>query len=246
MGNGRDKARIAQRIEGLLERIRDGRDGLIGSDAQKKRYGKLAAWQSARLAWTHGDLLESPRYGKAATFFLSDLYGSADYGARDEAFARVAGIMARVMPASALSPIAYGLEVHAITQELDAAMIELLFGELSVRGRIRAHQYGEAYRLCDNQSDRLRQLALVSRVGRNLDKVVHRNSVYHLVRLAHGPAHLAGFGDLQDFVERGFEAFRHMKGADEFLDTVTAREMAIHRAIMESAPPAEWAPAEII
>ena len=45
------------------------------------------------------------------------------------------------------------------------------------------------------------------------------------------PARLAGFGVLHDFLDRGFNAFHRMGGADEFLDTIRRRESAIHDAI---------------
>ncbi len=35
----------------------------------------LRQWQADRLGRTHRDLLESKRYGPAAQFFLTDLYG---------------------------------------------------------------------------------------------------------------------------------------------------------------------------
>ena len=50
------------------------------------------------------------------------------------------------------------------------------------------------------------------------------------------PAQRAGLGSLQDFVERGFAAFRAMGGADEFLATVQQREAELHDAIMSGKP----------
>ena len=47
------------------------------------------------------------------------------------------------------------------------------------------------------------------------------------LKLMRRPAKVAGLGDLQDFLERGFAAFRGMKGADEFLALVRERESAI-------------------
>jgi hypothetical protein len=41
------------------------------------------------------------------------------------------------------------------------------------------------------------------------------------------PAQFAGLSDLQDFLERGFQAFDAMGGADEFLGTIQSRETAI-------------------
>lgn len=50
------------------------------------------------------------------------------------------------------------------------------------------------------------------------------------------PARLAGMEDLQSFLERGFEAFRHMGGADYFLATIGAREKAILNRLFSGHP----------
>lgn len=242
MNDRSDGSRVARRLDRLLRRCRDGRMALVGDDLSRSRFGQLATWQSARLAWTHKDLLDSRRYGQAARFFLTDLYGDRDYSARDEGLARVSGLMIKVMPTAALDSIADGLEMHAVTQELDKAMIDTLFDEMALTGQINAANYGEAYRRCDNETGRYRQLTLVAKVGRDLDTIVHKSSIYHLVRMAHYPAHMAGFGALQDFIERGFDAFREMDGADEFLTMITGRERTVHDAIMAGVSTTDWAP----
>ena len=45
-----------------------------------------------------------------------------------------------------------------------------------------------------------------------------------------GPAAAAGVSEIQEFLERGYTAFREMKGATEFLETITARERALSQA----------------
>ena len=187
MNDRSDGSRVARRLDRLLGRCRDGRMALVGDDLSRSRFGQLATWQSARLAWTHRDLLDSRRYGQAARFFLTDLYGDRDYSARDEGLARVSGLMIKVMPTAALDSIADGLEMHAVTQELDKAMIDTLFDEMALTGQINAANYGEAYRRCDNETGRYRQLTLVTKVGRDLDTIVHKSSIYHLVRMTHYP-----------------------------------------------------------
>ena len=42
-----------------------------------------------------------------------------------------------------------------------------------------------------------------------------------------GPAHAAGLSDLQQFLEAGFETFREMKGADDFMAIVNERERTL-------------------
>jgi hypothetical protein len=55
------------------------------------------------------------------------------------------------------------------------------------------------------------------------------------LKLMRNPARLAGMGDLQDFLERGFAAFRDMKGADDFLDAGARRETAILNRLFSAA-----------
>jgi hypothetical protein len=42
-----------------------------------------------------------------------------------------------------------------------------------------------------------------------------------------GPAAAAGLGALQGFLERGFDTFRDMSGAEVFLSTIASRERAL-------------------
>ena len=44
------------------------------------------------------------------------------------------------------------------------------------------------------------------------------------------PARLAGLGELQAFLERGYDAFRAMGRSEEFVARVAARERALMRA----------------
>jgi hypothetical protein len=234
------RTELANRIAALLERCREGRQRLIRDHELRPEFQLLASWQARRLAWTHRDLLASDRFGPAARYFFSDLYGDRDYSPRDEGMERVLPVMTRVMPSAALESIAMGIEIHALTQELDLEMVDTLGREYGVLSQLTAEQYAHAYRLCDNAADRERQILQISDIGRALDRVVHYPLVFNAVRIARGPAHLAGFGALHDFIERGFVAFRHMRCADEFLDTIERRELAIMHAILEHQPVTAW------
>jgi hypothetical protein len=68
---------------------------------------------------------------------------------------------------------------------------------------------------------------LIGEVGRRLDALVRKPFVMRMLRLMRRPAKLAGLEDLQDFLERGFESFRLMAGADEFLALIHERESRI-------------------
>ena len=56
------------------------------------------------------------------------------------------------------------------------------------------------------------------------------------LRLMRGPAKSAGFGVLQEFLERGFNCFRQMRGAEDFLATIVERETTIVERLFASHP----------
>jgi len=242
--HGKDAA--ARRLADQLERSRAARLRQYDADGLRPEFAALTKWQARRLEHTYCDLWTQDRYRPAVEFFLADLYGANDYSARDEGVERVYPIMSRMMPNAALDVLALGIELHALSQELDLDMIAMIWGEMNAGERLDAEVYAEAYRRCGDVDERRRQIALVEEVGRSLDDVVFRPLVYNAVRLARTPARLAGFNALHDFIERGFEAFRHMRGAGEFLDVVTERETAVMVAILDRRPIEEWAPPELI
>jgi hypothetical protein len=57
----------------------------------------------------------------------------------------------------------------------------------------------------------------------------------HSLRLMRAPAHAAGMGALQDFLERGFDTFRQMRGADEFLARIARRERELAAQLFAGA-----------
>lgn len=232
----------ARRLAEQLERSRLARLRQYDEQGLRPECRTLAAWQAARLRHTYRDLLETSRYRKAVEFFLDDLYGDKDFSARDEGVERVYPIMAKVMPGPALETIGIGIELHAISQELDLDMVAMLWGEMELEGQLDAARYAEAYRRCGDVDARRRQISIVREVGQSLDAIVFKPFIYSAVKLAHGPAQMAGLLELHRFIERGFIAFRAMKGADEFIHTIVTRETAIMESILAEEPVSSWAP----
>ena len=187
----------------------------------------LREWQQERLSRTYRDLLDSSRYGPAAEFFLSDLYGLKDTSARDGAVERLYPTMAKLLPEAGLRSIGFALELDALSEELDAQLLDALEDQLALCDRILEADYCEAYRRCDNYALRKHQIELFGGVGGTLAQAVEKPLVYSLLRGMRRPARLAGFGELQDFLERGFRAFRHMEDPSGFLDTIERRETQV-------------------
>lgn len=226
----------AELLKAQIERNRAYREAHAGDHPLGRALQVLRRWQSQRLARTYADLLASERYRPAAEFFLSDLYGEKDFTRRDENIERMYPAMVKMLPDAALHTIALAVELHVLSAELDQALCEVLTGELGVRDRVSESQYVEAFRRCANLRQRRRQVDLMRRVGEDLDYVVQKPLVQQVLRLARKPAQVAGFGELHDFLDRGFNAFRHMRGAEEFLETIVAREIRIMDRIFEGHP----------
>lgn len=205
---------------------------LAAMPALGARLAALRIWQAARLASTYADLRRDGRYRPAVDFFLTDLYGPRGSAARDEDLARAWPILKRTLPGAALEILERAVTLDVLSAELDLDMADHLSAALT------AASYGETYRRVGRPADRERQIALLLAIGEDLERIVRRRWIGIALRAAHAPAHAAGFGALQDFLERGFGAFREMRGAQAFLETVRKREGAFMQSLFAGRTPA--------
>ena len=210
-----------------LAQARPGHHQQIAAHELPAELALLRTFQSRRLAMTHADLLASPRYHPAAEFFLTDVYAPRDFSQRDADLQRFYEGVSRVLPERAVSILAHVVALSNLTNDLDARLIRALVDELGVTDSITPQQYAAGYRICDNYDERLRQIKLIGDIGYGIDRLVHIPFVAIALRLAHAPAVLAGWSELQHYLEHGFTAFKHMKGAEGFLATIDHRETAI-------------------
>lgn len=210
-----------------LQRARALHQERAASPALAAALDRLAQWQSRRLNGTYADLAGNPRYAAAIAFFRTDLYGSGDFSRRDADLARVVPLMSKVLPEGVLATIAGAMELSVLSHELDRALLD----RLGPTGALSVASYCEAYRELDERRSRERQIALIVTVGHALDRYVGKPLVRSALAAMRRPARLAGFGALQDLLERGFAAFRRMEGAAEFLATVETRETELMNAI---------------
>ena len=207
---------------------------------------RLRAWQSTRLSKTHADLLASQRYGPACRFFLTDIYAPRDFSQRDQDIEYLYAIMSTFLPEFLLKVVRKAIEMNDLTNELDQTLSRVLAEDLGVTASdpgsagtqdpITPQLYAEAYRLCDNFSKRARQIELLGEVGCMVDKATRIPLIGVTLHLAHRPAIRAGWGELHGFLNRGYNAFKHMGRADDFLDIIQQREMSILERIYDHHP----------
>jgi hypothetical protein len=196
---------------------------------------RLRGWQADRLAATYRDLLDSERYRAAARFFLTDLYGPKDFSERDHEVERILPTMSATLPASGIRTIALAIEVDALSEELDAAMVAEL-RRARAMAKITEKAYAEAYRRCGRREQRELQLRLIGEIGEALAALVRKPLVHAALRLMRGPAKLAGLAELHAFLEDGYDAFHGMGDPTEFLSAIATREVTILRQLFDGAP----------
>lgn len=195
---------------------------------------RLRAWQAGRLAATYRDLMASDRYRDAARFFLSDLYGPKDFSARDREIERILPTMSATLPSAGIRTVALAIEMDALAEELDAALVAEL-RRAGAAGAIDEAAYAAAYRRAGHRAQRERQLALTATIGEALEALTRRPLVHAALRVMRTPARLAGLGELHAFLEHGYSAFRRMGDATEFLAIIADREGRILHRLYEGA-----------
>jgi hypothetical protein len=214
---------------------------LAAVNAERQLRANDAAWaarveavkryQQRRFELTYADLLIHPRYAGASNFFLNELYGPSDFTQRDAQFARIVPALVRLFPAEVVGTVRALAALHALSEQLDSRM-----GRLVSEGPVDAARYAKAWQACGDAPGRERQIALLEQVGHALDALTGNALLRHSLRAMRGPARAAGLAALHTFLESGFETFRGMRGADEFLALIGGRERALAATLFSVAP----------
>ncbi len=212
----------AQAILELLRQVDEQRALRAADAALAERVHKVKHYQHERFQHTYADLLTQPRYTQATRFFLEELYGPTDFTRRDTQFKRVVPGLVRLFPHEVVLTVQTLGELHALSEALDTAM-----GRIVPEGALDLAAYADAWQRTGRPADREKQIDLMRRVADALDAYTRNPLLRHSLRLMRTPARLAGLPELQAFLEAGFDTFRAMRGATEFLDTVVARERQV-------------------
>jgi hypothetical protein len=214
-----------ERLASGLARVIEMRRTLHADAEVNERWLAVKHWQAQRLARTYPDLLASPRYRPASEFFLEELYGAKDFEARDAEALRVVPKLARMLPERAVETMALAVELDETSESLDARLAGAIRLPVDVAG------YARAYRETGTPAERQMQIETVDRIGRTLEKLARIPLLSGMLHMMRAPAEAAGFGHLHHFLQSGFDAFRTMGSAGEFLRTIRSRETALMEAL---------------
>lgn len=214
-----------ERLANGLARVIELRRTLHADPAVNERWLAVKKWQSDRLARTYPDLLASTRYRPACEFFLDELYGAKNFEARDNEALRVVPKLARMLPERAVETMALAVELDETSESLDARVAG------AIRLPIDAERYACAYRETGTVEERTLQIETVDRIGRTLEKLARFPLLSGMLHMMRAPAEAAGFGHLHHFLQSGFDAFKAMGSAAEFLRVIRGRETMLMQSL---------------
>jgi hypothetical protein len=226
---GRLKASIAKRLRWRSEAFHPQRP-----ENTSPGLAALRSWQTRRLEASFADVLADRTMHDAGRFFLSDLYSDRDFSGRDRDIDRIMPVMVHLLPESLLRAARDAIELHVLSHALDLRMVEAM--ERRGLKRLDDASYAEVYREAGLPRLRQRQIALIVAVGGSLDAAVKRHGVHRILRASRFPAKAAGLSELQGFLERGFDAFAKLGGAERFLDRVARGEGEVSRRLFAGHP----------
>jgi hypothetical protein len=196
----------------------------------------LRNWQSERLKRTHADLLTSARYGPACRFFVDEIYAARDFSQRDQDIEYLYSVMSSFVPDFLLGLVRKAIQINDLSVALDRSLLKALVEDLGMTDTLTPELYAEGYRICDNYTERAQQIDLLVEIGRQVDLATRLPLIGTTLRLAGRPARLAGWGELHDFLEGGYQAFKHMRRAGNFLKIIRQREIDILDRIFSEDP----------
>lgn len=224
----------AQRIHDALQGVARLRQAHAADPPLARAGSEIKRFQARRFQATYADLLRSPRYKTAATFFLHELYSDKNYAERDQQFARIANTIAKLFPQAVVNTAAALAEVHALTESLDDLMAQQWLDSAATHPAMDATaRYIQCWRCVADAAARHRQLDVVLVLGQELNRLTRKPGLRTLLKMMRTPAAAAGLSSLQGFLEAGFDAFADMRGADEFLKLIQQRETEWIRTLFE-------------
>ena len=196
------------------------------------QYEYFVAWQIDYMRPFYADLKAKEDYADAIDFVISDLTG-VGISKRDEDFARVVPIMAKMLPTKALATVASAMELNARILEINVGICRALFQNMQANGEFSESDYIQACRSSSRLDECLELIALTRQVGESLSRVIRIPMIGVTLRAMRSPARLAGFGDLQEFLETGYQTFHAIKDVKKFLHDINDRMTEIFTRIYE-------------
>ncbi|MDH3428368.1 MAG: hypothetical protein OEQ14_00040 [Gammaproteobacteria bacterium] len=195
-----------------------------------RNYERFANWQLEYLLPYFSDLHAREGYANAIDFTMSDLAG-VGISERDRDLERAAPAITRLLPPGGLATIASAAEMNARVLQINIAICRCLLVGDELPDRITESVYCVACRKASSLDECVELVHLVTGLGRTLKSLVKVPMIGMTLRAMRAPAHAAGFGALQEFLEKGYRTFREIPDTDHFLVEIETRMVAVFERI---------------
>jgi hypothetical protein len=200
----------------------------------RKSYEHFTDWQLDYLLPLFGDLHARTGYAEAINFIMSDLAGIG-ISHRDRDLERAAPAITTMLPFRALATVAATAEVNARVLEINLAIWRRLTVDKDLPAPITEYEYCVACREASSLDECVGLVHKITELGRTLESLVEVPMIGITLRAMRAPAHAAGFGALQEFLETGFFTFREIPDVDHFLSEIEVRMIQIFERIYTSS-----------
>jgi len=195
-----------------------------------RNYDRFANWQLDYLLPFFADLYTEEGYADAIDFTMSDLAGIG-ISSRDRDLERAAPAITTMLPLPALVTIATAAEMNARVLEINIAICRCLLAGNDLPEPITEFEYCVACRKASSLEECAELVHLITGLGRTLKSLVTVPMIGITLRAMRAPAHAAGFGALQEFLEKGYQTFRQIPDIDHFLSEIEKRMIGVFERI---------------
>jgi len=212
----------ASRLRKFTDRSNSIHQEYLGDPGLLQRYEYFVAWQLEYMLPFYEDLGATKDRAAAVKFFVSDLTG-IDISDRDHEFAKVVPLMSRMLPSKALNAVAAAMQLNARVLGINLSICRELYRGIATDTPIMETSYWAACRRASRLEECLELVNLTAEIGRDLDQLIRIPLIGLTLKAMRVPARLAGFGALQNFLDRGYKTFYALQDIDQFLDDMTVR-----------------------
>jgi hypothetical protein len=218
-----------------LQQLSDLQARLRQSPLHQRWSKRILTQRSERMHTAYQDLRLQSRYAAAVDFLIDDLFGPNSLCYRELGLQKAEATMQRVLPEGLLKAVAQAVEFSVLTIRLNLRLAEILDAMAESDTLPDAIMIRRGQRATDASQEYLRQIALVLEIGEEIESIVHKPFVAIGLKMCRQPARVMGLGELQDYLERGVEAFKKMRGSADFFRTFEKRETAYLQSVFEEA-----------
>lgn len=225
-----ERQRAATRFREQMRQSNELHNEYLDDAELLKNYDRFANWQLQYLLPFFEDMYVQSGYAAALDFTMSDLAG-VGISSRDRDLERAAPAITRMLPLRALQTIASAAEMNARVLKINIAICRQLLVDNQLPADITERDYCVACRGASSFPEIAELVHLVTGLGKSLKSLIKVPMIGITLRAMRAPAHAAGFGALQEFLEKGYTTFREIPNIDHFLSEIEGRMISIFERI---------------